>query len=91
MKFYVTELCISNGVVSGTNGEVVEVNYGDCITLEYISGDVDLSSDVNVADIVIWSGDPLEVTTFVEEVYISGKRIPTKNRSMRLKDRYIDN
>ncbi len=42
-----------------------------------------------VADIVIWSGDPLEVTSFVEEVYISGKRIPTKNRSMRLKDRYL--
>ena len=45
----------------------------------------------HIADIVIWSGDPLEVTTFVEEVYIAGKRIPTKSRSMRLKDRYIDN
>ena len=43
----------------------------------------------HVADIVIWSGDPLEVTTFVEEVYISGELMPTKNRSMRLKDRYI--
>ena len=45
----------------------------------------------HIADIVIWSGDPLEVTTFVEEVYIAGKRIPTKSRSMRLKDRFIDN
>ena len=41
------------------------------------------------ADIVIWDGDPLEVTTFVEQVYLSGKSIPTRNRSMRLKERYI--
>ena len=43
-----------------------------------------------IADIVIWSGDPLEVTSFVEQVYLSGKAVPTKNRSMRLKDRYIN-
>ncbi len=42
-----------------------------------------------IADIVIWSGDPLEVTSFVEQVYLSGESVPTKNRSMRLKDRYI--
>ena len=42
-----------------------------------------------IADIIIWSGDPLEVTSFVEEAYLSGKAIPVKNRSMRLKDRYI--
>ena len=42
-----------------------------------------------IADIVIWSVDPLEVTSFVEQVYLSGESVPTKNRSMRLKDRYI--
>jgi len=42
-----------------------------------------------IADIVIWSGDPLEVTSFVEQVYLSGESVPTKNRSMRLKERYI--
>ena len=42
-----------------------------------------------IADIVLWNGDPLEVTSFVEEVYLSGKSIPTRNRSMRLKERYM--
>ena len=42
-----------------------------------------------IADIVIWSGDPLEVTSFVEQVYLSGESVSTKNRSMRLKERYI--
>ena len=44
-----------------------------------------------IADLVIWSGDPLEVTSFVEEVYLSGKAVPVKNRSMKLKDRYLNN
>ena len=42
-----------------------------------------------IADIVIWSGDPLEVTSFVEQVYLLGESVPTKSRSMRLRDRYI--
>ena len=42
-----------------------------------------------IADVVVWDGDPLEVTSFVEEVYLSGKEVPVKNRSMKLKDRYI--
>ncbi len=41
------------------------------------------------ADIVIWSGDPLELTTFVEGVFIGGKKMPVKNRSMKLRDRYL--
>ena len=44
-----------------------------------------------IADLVIWSGDPLEVTSFVEAVYLSGKAVPVKNRSMKLKDRYLNN
>ena len=42
-----------------------------------------------IADIVVWSGDPLEVTSFVEQVYLSGESVSTKNRSMRLRERYI--
>ena len=44
-----------------------------------------------IADLVVWNGDPLEVTSFVEGVYLSGKKVPVKNRSMKLKDRYLDN
>ena len=43
-----------------------------------------------IADIVVWNGDPLEVTSFVEEAYLSGKAVPVRNRSMKLKDRYIN-
>ncbi|MBB3063439.1 amidohydrolase family protein [Microbulbifer rhizosphaerae] len=42
-----------------------------------------------VADIVVWSGDPLEVTSYVEEVLIDGKLQSLVNRSTRLRDRYL--
>ena len=45
----------------------------------------------NIADLVVWDGDPLEVTSFVEQIYLSGKSVPVMNRSMRLRDRYLNN
>lgn len=42
------------------------------------------------ADVVIWSGDPLETTSRAEQVYIDGVRQPLVTRMDRLRDRYID-
>ncbi len=41
-----------------------------------------------LADVVVWSGDPLEVTTFAEQVVIDGRIIPMTSRSTLLRDRY---
>ncbi|MEH6790753.1 amidohydrolase family protein [Parasphingorhabdus sp.] len=40
------------------------------------------------ADVVIWSGDPLELSTQVESVMIDGVDQSLGNRQMRLRDRY---
>jgi imidazolonepropionase-like amidohydrolase len=42
------------------------------------------------ADVVIWDGDPLEVTTFADAVFIRGQEIPMKSRHTELRDRYKD-
>ncbi|HEX4496533.1 MAG TPA: amidohydrolase family protein [Thermoanaerobaculia bacterium] len=42
------------------------------------------------ADVVIWDGDPLEVTSFPTAVFIRGKAIPMTNRQLELRDRYKD-
>jgi imidazolonepropionase-like amidohydrolase len=42
------------------------------------------------ADVVIWDGDPLEVTTFADAVFIRGVEIPMESRQTRLRDRYKD-
>lgn len=41
------------------------------------------------ADLVIWSGDPLEVTSAADQVIIEGKAIPMVSRQTLLRDRYL--
>lgn len=40
------------------------------------------------ASLVVWDGDPLEVTTFAERVFIRGEEMPTRTRQTELRDRY---
>jgi len=40
------------------------------------------------ADLVIWNGDPLEVTTWAERVMIGGAWVPMESRQTRLLERY---
>jgi imidazolonepropionase-like amidohydrolase len=42
-----------------------------------------------VADLVIWSGDPLEVTQTAEQVFIQGEQIHMTSRQTKLRDRYL--
>ncbi len=42
------------------------------------------------AELVVWSGDPLEVTTAAERVYIDGRQIPMRSRQTLLRDRYLE-
>jgi len=40
-------------------------------------------------DVVIWDGDPLEVTSGVTKVFIDGVEQPLKDHQTRLRDRYL--
>ena len=42
-----------------------------------------------LANVVLWSGDPLEVTNAAEVVIINGKLIPMESRQTKLRDRYL--
>jgi len=42
------------------------------------------------ANVVLWSGDPLEVTSAAEVVVINGELIPMESRQTKLRDRYMD-
>ncbi|MET0397477.1 MAG: amidohydrolase family protein [Longimicrobiaceae bacterium] len=41
-----------------------------------------------VADVVVWDGDPLELMTSVEHVFIGGREVPLTSRQTELRDRY---
>ena len=41
------------------------------------------------ASVVLWSGDPLEVTTWAEQVWVDGRALPMESRQTLLRDRYL--
>ena len=43
----------------------------------------------SVADLVVWSGDPLEVTAAADQVIIAGKPVEMVSRQTLLRDRYL--
>ncbi len=42
-----------------------------------------------VADVVIWSADPLELSSSADQVFIAGRKIPMVSRQTMLRDRYM--
>jgi imidazolonepropionase-like amidohydrolase len=41
------------------------------------------------ADIVIWPADPLELTSYAEQVFIQGNAVDMTSRQTLLRDRYL--
>jgi imidazolonepropionase-like amidohydrolase len=41
-----------------------------------------------VANVVVWSGDPFELTTYAEHVFIRGEQMPDQDRQRALTERY---
>lgn len=41
------------------------------------------------ADLVLWSGDPLEVSSVAQQVWLGGQAIPMRSRQTELRDRYL--
>ena len=54
------------------------------------AGQLGTLSQGAMADVVIWDGDPLEVGSAAEAVFIDGIRQPVDNHQTRLRDRYRD-
>lgn len=42
------------------------------------------------ADLVLWAGDPLELTSYPQRVFIDGVEMSMENRQTLLRDRYLD-
>jgi hypothetical protein len=42
-----------------------------------------------LADLVLWSGDPLDVANTAEQLWLGGRTIPMRSRQTELRDRYL--
>jgi imidazolonepropionase-like amidohydrolase len=66
--------------------EAMTINTAEAFGIENY-GQIDVGME---ADIVIWDGEPLEITTNVDVVLIKGIKQPMVSRATRLRDRYWD-
>ncbi|UHQ21079.1 amidohydrolase family protein [Lysobacter sp. KIS68-7] len=41
------------------------------------------------ADLVLWDGDPLDVTSLAQQVWLGGQAVPMRSRQTELRDRYM--
>ena len=55
-----------------------------------VGGDVGATIAVGQrADLVLWSGDPLDVASIARQVWLDGRATPMRSRQTELRDRYL--
>jgi len=77
---------VANGLPHSAGIAALTINPAQIFGVDDSIGSIEVGKD---ADLVIWSGDPLEVTQAAEQVFISGKSMPMVSRQTLLRDRYL--
>jgi imidazolonepropionase-like amidohydrolase len=76
---------VANGLPYGAALAAVTINPARIWGLSDRIGSIEVGKD---ADVVIWSGDPFETTTYPTAVFIAGAQQPQGTRGFELRDRY---
>jgi imidazolonepropionase-like amidohydrolase len=77
---------VANGLSWNDALAAITLNPARIYGLDKSVGTLEAGKD---ADLVVWSGDPLELTTFADAVFIRGKAVPLQDRQTELRDRYM--
>lgn len=78
-------VAVANGLPWGAALEALTVNPAKIFGVANY-GRLEAGMD---ADVVVWDGDPLETTTFADQVFIQGRKIAMESRQTLLRDRYM--
>jgi imidazolonepropionase-like amidohydrolase len=78
---------VANGLPHAAGLESLTLNVAKIFGLGDSLGSLESGKE---ASLVIWSGDPLEVTEAAEQVFIKGEPMPMTSRQIQLRDRYMD-
>ena len=66
--------------------KAISLNPAKIYAMDKTTGSLEAGKD---ADVVVWSGDPLELTSFADAVFIRGQAISMTSRQTELRDRYL--
>ena len=80
-------LAIANGMDRAAAGDALTATAADVWGVSDETGTIEQGKR---ADVVVWSGDPFELSTSAEHVFIGGREIPEDSRQEQLFDRYRD-
>ena len=78
---------VSNGIDSYEAFKAITINVAEAFGLDHLIGSIEVGKS---ADLIIWDGDPLEVSSFSDLVIINGEITSSMTRSKRLRDRYME-
>ena len=77
---------VANGLLWEQGLAALTINPAKIYGIDQLIGSLEPGKQ---ADLVIWSGDPLEVTETAEQVFIKGDLIDMQSRQTKLRDRYL--
>jgi len=77
---------VANGMDQYEAIKALTINIAQVFGLADSIGSIEIGKN---ADLVLWDGDPLEVSTFSDAVIIDGIIMSNMTRSKRLRDRYL--
>ena len=78
---------VAHGLSKDEAIKALTINIAETFGLEDAIGSIEVGKH---ADLVLWDNDPLEVSSFADEVLIDGNSISLMTRSKRLRDRYMN-
>lgn len=78
---------VANGLPWEKGLAALTINVAKIYGVETLVGSLEPGKQ---ADVVIWSGDPLEITQNAEQVFIKGEKIEMASRQTKLRDRYLN-
>jgi imidazolonepropionase-like amidohydrolase len=77
---------VAHGLPQNDAIRALTINVAEVFGLSDELGTIEVGK---VADLVVWDGNPLEVSSFATSVFIDGKQVSLVSRSTRLRDRYL--
>jgi imidazolonepropionase-like amidohydrolase len=79
-------IAVANGLTWDQALEAITLAPAEIYGVDAMVGTIEVGKD---ADLVIWSADPLELTSYPDQVYIQGAAISMESRQTLLRDRYL--
>ena len=80
-------LAVANGMPRTAAIAAMTSTPAQLLGIDDVTGDLEVGSR---ADLVIWNGDPLELLTYPEYVFVAGEAMDLKSRQIRLAERYLN-